>query len=172
MVGSLLLYTKMGTPTRFVLGAVVAACLALHVAGEVDWSSYGGGAADTDGDGGGGGGGSGGGGEADEPQRCGEPPKQKTPYDDYDFENQHGDHTKMAIKMDEEGYTEQSLLAFAAAAHFDPTSASFTNYGVSLMRAGKLDASFEQMLQAHEIAYNPSDVEFVHSNIDGQPSTP
>ena len=140
-----------------VAGLAAAAALSAVVAG-VDWDRYG--AADQGGDNGGGGGGG-----DDAPQACGAPPPEKTPYDDYNFEDPKGDHTQMAIKMDEDGYPKMAIRAFAASAHFDPTPGTLTNYGVSLMRAGELDAAFAQMYKAHDIAFNEGDVEHVHSNL-------
>lgn len=54
----------------------------------------------------------------------------------YDLDDPKTDHYKAALKFDEEGWKEEAMKSFQSAARFKPSTASFVNLGVALMRLG------------------------------------
>ncbi|EDQ90497.1 uncharacterized protein MONBRDRAFT_31896 [Monosiga brevicollis MX1] len=72
----------------------------------------------------------------------------------YRFEDPRADHTAAGIAFDEAKRRNLAVQAFEAAVRFNPTSATYNNLGVVLMREHQYERSREALLQALKIEPN------------------
>jgi hypothetical protein len=78
--------------------------------------------------------------------------------DGYDVKDPNGKHTEMAIKFDGQGKKAESILAFEAAAKFNPGQTTHMNYAVSLMRSRQYRKALVAMEKAIKLAPNEGQV--------------
>lgn len=94
----------------------------------------------------------------------------------YSFDDPTAGHTNQAIKFDGQGKPLESLKAFQSAVKFSPTSETYTNLGVCLMRLGTASQERETkvnyyhkasaaMSTAKQVAVTDAEWEHVKSNI-------
>eukprot|EP00043_Microstomoeca_roanoka_P006499 m.63267 g.63267 ORF g.63267 m.63267 type:complete len:502 (-) comp13438_c0_seq1:306-1811(-) len=74
----------------------------------------------------------------------------------YSVHDKFADHTSAAIDFDSRGDTDAALRSFRAAVRFTPSSASYSNLGVCLMRRNELEDAWKVLQKAHEL--DPSNV--------------
>jgi|MDSY01.1.fsa_nt_gb hypothetical protein len=82
----------------------------------------------------------------------------------YDFDDPTASHTQMAIKFDEQGRREDSLEAFRSAVRFGPSSETYTNLGVCLMRLRRYYQAHHSMTRARELAVSAREHEHAKEN--------